>query len=318
VYVILLNLLPIYSAKIRRKYRLLGRMHALHRAFNQLDVDVAIVFGADLWAQIALWPFRRKTPAILSIRVDPRTSSDAQSWEGMSRLAEPSADTIVTLTEDTRQFYEARSHTPVRVIPNFVLPNPHAPASLENCRLIVSHGRLNKVKGLDILMRAFACVHQVLPDSRLLLIGDGNERANLEILRDTLGTQHAITFSGSMNEVEAVLASSGLYVLSSRSEAFGNALLEAMAAGLPVIATDCAGPLSMIQNGDNGLIVPREDVPALASAMEKVLTDCTLRERLALRAFETASQYYPAQVLPQWDAAIQFAIAHHHSRAQKS
>ena len=314
VRIIKLELQPMHTLKIRRKYRLIPRMHGLHKAFSSLDADVVIVMGADVWAQIALWPGRRATPAIMAMRTDPQTYPDALSWNGLSRLAEPKADAIVVMTEAARQFYLRRADVPIHVIPNMVHPNTRAFVQRDDGQRIISHGRLHSIKGLDVLIQAFARVNAALPQSHLLLVGDGPERAKLGQLIASLGLQHAVSMPGSTHQIDKALALSDVYVMPSLSEAFGNALVEAMAAGLPVIATDCDGPMSIIRSGENGLIVPRRSVDALADAMKQLLTDEALRRRLAQRALATVEQYHPERIMPLWDAAMDSAIQRFRTR----
>jgi glycosyltransferase involved in cell wall biosynthesis len=310
VHMVRLDLPPMFTLKLRRLHRLIQRMHGLHKAFDGLDADVAIVFGADVWAQIALWPGRLSTPAIMSIQIDPRTFPDAIPWNPWSKQAEHKVDVIVALTENTRQFYRERSDVTVHVIPNMVYPAPNAATERAEGQRIISHGRLHAIKGLDILVRAFAPVHAALPKSRLCVIGDGPEREPLLQLVASLGLEDAVSIKPGMQEMVDALRCSHLYALASLSDAFPLALLEAMAAGLPVIATDCDGPLTIIQDQDNGLIVPKNEVDALANAMQRVLTDGVLRSQLSRRALQTVERYYPENVMPLWDAAIQDAMLH--------
>jgi glycosyltransferase involved in cell wall biosynthesis len=313
VRVVCLNLPSMDSLRLRRLHRLIQRMHGLRNAFNALDAEVVIVFGAAVWAQMALWPGRLSTPAIMSMRTDPLTFPNAISWNRWSKLAEHKADVIVALTENTRQFYRERSDVLVRMIPNQVQPVPGATPERAAGQRIISHGRLHAAKGLDLLVRAFAQVHADLPHSRLCLIGDGPERAPLLHLVASLGLQDAVSIKPGTQKVDDELRSAHLYVLASISEAFGNALVEAMAAGLPVIATDCEGPLAILQDHDNGLIVPKGEVDALAHAMRKVLTDDALRNQLSRRALQSVERFYPDNIMPLWEAAIEDAMRHKHA-----
>jgi len=308
VRVIELGLPSSYVLSWRRVPAFIRSMRAMRLAFNALEVDVAVVFTPELWSHIALLPGRRQTPAIMSMRVDPHTFPPYRNiGEALSRFAEPRADAVVALTDNARQYYLKRTRAPIHVIPNIVLPNAGA-TRLRGGRHIVSTGRLEKIKGYEALIRAFAKVHAAMPDSRLTIVGEGRDRDNLEALITSLGLSQSISLPGSTTDVGPALADADLFVLSSRSEAFSNALIEAMAAGLPIIATDCAGPLAVLTPGRNGLIVPIENVDALAGAMLLVLSDVALRRRLSESALETVSRYHPDRIMPLWDAAFRDAM----------
>ncbi len=102
-----------------------------------------------------------------------------------------------------------------------------------------------------------------------------------------------------------------VFVLSSRYEGWGIVLLEAMAAGLPVVSFECEwGPSDMVKHGEDGILVPSNDVDALAEALSGVLGDGELRGRLATNAEASAKRYLPERILSQWDAVASSALKH--------
>jgi len=145
-------------------------------------------------------------------------------------------------------------------------------------------GRLDPVKDLGTLLDAFAALPaDVSGRSRLYLVGDGSERAMLEAKRDRLGLREAVTFLGVRNDVSEVLMAADAVVMSSKSEGLPMALLEAMAAGVPCVAT-AVGGIPELLGGDRGLCVPAQDSAQLASAMASLARSLELRTRLAARA----------------------------------
>lgn len=139
-------------------------------------------------------------------------------------------------------------------------------------KMIVAAGRLTYQKGFDLLLQAFAKVKEHLAEARLVIMGDGPLRTELELLAIRLGIAEQVTFAGFQQNPYHLLQQADLFVLSSRWEGFPNILLEALACGCPVVATDCpSGPGEILQDNRYGLLIERENVDALANGMMRVL-----------------------------------------------
>lgn len=157
-------------------------------------------------------------------------------------------------------------------------------AALGEGPVIATAGRLVGVKDHKTLLRAFAALLQSSP-ARLVLFGDGPLRAELEAESRTLGIASRVLFAGYVNEPAACYAAADLFVLSSSSEGFGNVLIEAMAAGVPVVSTDAPhGPREILADGRYGTLTPVGDAGALAAAMAAMLDAPTGAALLAQRA----------------------------------
>ncbi len=171
----------------------------------------------------------------------------------------------------------------VHYLPNFVAEArapPVARASLatpEDAPLALALGRLHPNKGFDVLLEAVA----KLPRLHLWLAGEGDERAPLEARARALGIETRVRFLGWRDDVPALLAACDVLALASRHEPLGNVVLEAWAAGVPVVATASAGPAALVRDGETGLLVPVEDADALAAALRRVAEDRGLRSALA-------------------------------------
>ena len=136
---------------------------------------------------------------------------------------------------------------------------------------VVSLGRLTQAKDYPNLLRAYA-VSALRGSHRLVIVGDGGQRANLEGLVQELGLADRVLLPGAMDNPYRVLADAALHVLSSRWEGYPNVLLEALALGVPVVATDCRhGPHELLAGGRYGRLVPVDDPAALACAMDAEL-----------------------------------------------
>ncbi|MCY7353514.1 MAG: glycosyltransferase [Lysobacter sp.] len=144
--------------------------------------------------------------------------------------------------------------------------------------LIGTVGRLNEVKDHATLIRAFRLVHEALPATALLLIGGGALRAQLETVARTEGVDGAVYFFGDRGDVDVLLRGLDLFAMSSLTEGYSVALLEASAVALPIVATDVGGNAEIVRQDVSGQLVPASDPKALAAAMISLLRD---RERAA-------------------------------------
>jgi rhamnosyl/mannosyltransferase len=178
-----------------------------------------------------------------------------------------------------------------RVVPNgiplerFYNPDPHTVERLRTQKPgpnLLFVGRLRYYKGLQYLLQAMP---EVLPEAHLIIVGSGPEEENLKALCRALNLEDRVTFAGEVSDEDlpAYYAASDLFVFpsSERSEAFGIVMLEAMAAGLPVISTELGTGTSYVnRNGETGLVVPPANPRELASAINFLLKDPALRTRL--------------------------------------
>jgi glycosyltransferase involved in cell wall biosynthesis len=175
-------------------------------------------------------------------------------------------------------------------------------------------GRLEPVKGFDLLLRAFAACRGQCPDWTLTILGEGRERQRLEALAEQLGVASYVRLPGTVGDPAPVLRRADLFVLSSRYEGFPNALLEAMALGLPVIATDCAARI--VRDDVDGLLVRGDDATALATAMAALMADEPRRRRLGARAVEVVERFDIHQVMGSWETVIDHVVTSGASRGR--
>jgi len=151
-------------------------------------------------------------------------------------------------------------------------------------RTIATVAHLRPGKGHDVLLRAAVLVVQCVPEAHFLIVGDGTRRLELERLAHDLGLAGHVTFAGHQEDVAAVLRHCDIFAFPSYMEASPNAVLEAMASRLPVVASNVGGIPEVIQDGVSGLLTPAGDSDALAAALLRVLQDAELADRLATAA----------------------------------
>lgn len=218
------------------------------------------------------------------------------------RLAARTCERVVVLTElDRRKWQEALGCRNVAVIPNALpIPMPSEPAPCHS-RVALAVGRLTYAKGFDILLRAWANVHARFPDWRLDIVGDGELRDELVALRDSLGLAQCVRFLPGRVDLASVYREASLFCLPSRYEGFGLVLLEAMAFGLPVVATDCeTGPRELLEGQDVAILVPVEDPSAFSDGVCEVVRGPERRLCLGTKGRAMAANYQPSAIVYRW------------------
>jgi glycosyltransferase involved in cell wall biosynthesis len=151
----------------------------------------------------------------------------------------------------------------------------------ERDRVIVCVGRLDPLKGQTFLLDAFGRIVPDEPRARLCLVGEGGLRAALMRQAADLGLAEVVRFAGALTDVRPSLASAEMFVLPSTEEGLPGSVIEAQAAGVPVIATAVGGTPELVRHERTGLLVPARDPAALSAAMLRLLRDVELARRLA-------------------------------------
>lgn len=285
------------TAAITHNLLAVGR---IAKVLVQRKPDVVVAFGDTTNVKTLLAGAIARVPVVVSERVDPSTVDIGRAWSKLRDATYGRAAALVVQTESVRP-WAARmlAADRVAVIGNpIVLAQDEAPRTHE----VVAIGRLVPQKGFDVLLPAFASLDE--PSWRLSILGDGPRRGELLAQRDALGLADRVEFPGVVSDVAVRLSRAGLFVLPSRFEGFPNALVEAMACGAPVVATDCpSGPAEILAGVDTPL-VPVGDVEALARAMSVMTGDPTRRARCGAQARERAHAFSLPVVAAAWERLL--------------
>jgi glycosyltransferase involved in cell wall biosynthesis len=271
------------------------------------DKRIQIVHTSDLPSNIF------GLPAAWSARVPVRIGNRRDINPGkstleilMQRTAYTCAHRIVANSQAAaeRLLYERVPAGKIRVIANGLecghFPPPAPRLLLRN---VVVVANLRPEKGHDLLIDAAKTVLQSFPDATFTIVGNGSEREALVARVKAHGIEHAVRFLGHQDNVPARLAEADIFVLPSRSEAFPNAVLEAMASGLPVVTTGVGGMLELVRDGRSGFLVPPGDVNALVDRLSLLMSDAALGARLGAAARADAqSRYSFEQMVTAFDA----------------
>jgi glycosyltransferase involved in cell wall biosynthesis len=290
----------------------LRRLRALRRAIRVSRPDVVLSFMDQTNVLTLLATRGLGLPVVVAEHNDPGSQPIGRVRGALRRLLYPRAATVAMLTERAAAAFPPSIRRRARVVPNPIVVAAVSPASRtgDDGRVLAAVGRLDDQKGFDLLLRAFAQVAPAHPWWRLTIRGEGPRRADLERLRDELGLADRVALPGATDRLHDELATADLFVLSSRYEGFPMALGEAMALGLPVVAFDCpTGPREIVTPGVDGVLVPPEDVPALAAALDRLMGDPAARARLAAAAPKVLDRFGLEPVLAIWDDILADADA---------
>ena len=263
------------------------RLRAHARTIRTLDVDVFQTNCPRPWAceyavAAALLPPRTPVVEVFQALAPPRTAREAMLKRWLARHSAahvaPGSKSAATL--------ESLLHLPsgsMTIIPNTV-PDLIPPADeRQSGHTIGWAGRLDHEKGVDVLLRAAA----MLPETNVVLVGDGPLRGELESYADELGLAERVTFTGWVEEPRLTLRTCDVFALPSHSEALPLAVIEAMLVELPVVASD-VGDMGDLVGERNGILVAAGDAPALAAALDRLLASADLRRAMGHMGRERA------------------------------
>ena len=208
---------------------------------------------------------------------------------------------FVVLTEEDKEYWGDTGN--IQVISNPVGFEPVHPAPLDT-KTVVAVGRYSHQKGLERLISAWALVQK--EDWKLLLVGDGEKREQLEKQVETLGLKDSVVLGKTSSEMASVYRNASIVALSSRYEGLPMVLLEAQTFGVPVVSFDCkCGPREIIRDGETGLLVPEGDNYALARALERLMQDDDLRKEMGRKAFRNAEKWRLNAIMGKWTQLFQ-------------
>ena len=247
-----------------------------------------------------------KHKVIVSVRNDP----NKEYGTGMKRMLANAvfclADGVVFQTPDAASYFSRRIRDRSEVIYNPVAPEFYADSRHGAGTEIIAVGRLHAQKNPMLLLEAFIKVAHEIPAYTLGYYGDGELRQMLAARAEASGMSDRIRFHGRCTDIPKVMRGAGIFVLCSDYEGMPNALMEAMASGLPVIAADCpcGGPRMLIRQKNEGLLIPTGDVDALADAIRTLASDARKREDIGRNAAVRALDFSSDVIMKQWENYI--------------
>ncbi len=302
IFIERLGVPPQRASKLRSGALVLQRIQRLRSSIRRSRPDFVLSFLTRTNVLTLLATIGLAVPVIVSERNNPALQPFGPAWKWLQRSLYPRAFGLVTMTKGALDYFPEATRRRGWVIANAV-DLPAGWQKRRGNRIVTAVGRLTRQKGFDLLLEAFARIAAKHPDWKLVIWGEGEDRKSLEALRDALGLEDRVEMPGVTERPGLWVETADVFVLSSRYEGWGIVLLEAMAAGLPVVSFACEwGPTDMVKHGEDGILVPNYDVEALAEALSNIIGDAALRDRLAISAASSAKKYLPERILAEWDA----------------
>lgn len=273
-------------------------------------VDVYVVMLPVTTIMLLQLRFITKAKVIAAERNNP--SKYPINRQKLLKILARKADGWVFQTREVCNWYgESTENSKVKIIPNAINPEFIQSAYTgERRKVIVSAGRMDVQKNQELLIRAFSIISKDFADYKLIIYGEGEMRSTLTTVSEELGIKDKVEIPGYTTNIGEKIKDASLFVLSSDFEGMPNALMEAMALGLPCISTDSdgGGARFLIDNEKNGLLVPKGDVDSLAKAMRRMLHDQFFAENCGREARKICERLAPERIYGEWERYIQEVV----------
>lgn len=292
--------------------RFLKRRRALKEVLGKCKPDVLLCFLPEPNYLSLSLKKHFDFPIIISIRNDPAHEYQNRVYRLLMHYFYPKADGYVFQTEQAKEYFSFSSHI---MEYSKVIPNPLSKEYLgmgacneENRqKRIVNVGKLFTQKNQRLLICAFAKIASLYPDYYLDIYGQGSELENLEKLVSEKKITGRVCFKGNVPDISVQIYTSSLFVLSSDYEGMPNALMEAMAMGIPCISTDCpcGGSAFLIKDHVNGILVPVGDEQRLANAMSEMIQDRNKAMQMGIHATGIQEALASDKIHQEWEKYIQ-------------
>lgn len=283
------------------------RILSLRKALKAIKPDVVVSFVDVMNITTLLATWKLGIPVMVAERTHPAYYRLPSLYKALRRMVYPWANKVICQTASASSYFSWLPDPKKSIIPNGVqrarLFKEEKESSMP-VQQLVSVGRLCPYKGFQDLIRAFSRLAPQNPQLKLVIYGEGSFRPALEKLIQKHRLEEQVFLPGVVEDIEAALYRADLFVFPSHYEGFPNALCEAMAVGLPVIASRCSGTVDIIREGVDGRLYPVGDVDQLAALLAELIQDPSQRVKLSQGALMISDRFNEKTILHLWDKIL--------------
>lgn len=299
-----ISILPVHGTG-KTKLHIFQKIYNMRKYMKKNKDHTYVVFIPSDQIYSYLAAFGLHLRAVLSLRNDPAIYS-GKKYEFLFKRVYPSAARIVFQTKEAQDFFPESIKQKSVIISNPLggtIPSVYrGPRRKE----FTSIGRMMPQKNYPMLLKAFSTVYKEYPDWRLVIYGTGPLEEELKTLATDLGVRDAVDFAGFVANVPEKIRETGCFVMSSDYEGISNAMLEALAMGIPAICTDCpvGGARMYIRDGENGFLCPVGNETVLAEKMLSIIENPTLSQEFTDQLSDFRKQLAVDEIADQWNEIL--------------
>jgi glycosyltransferase involved in cell wall biosynthesis len=281
---------------------IIKRLFWLRKHVKEQKPDVIVAFLEKAYCFAILSLIGINVRLIASERNDP--TSSLPQWKILKRLLLPKANHLVVQTQKIKEYFTKGIQQKTTIIFNPVTDKVFNLQNSKKSKVIVAVGRLYPQKNHKMLIKAFSLIGKKYLDYNLLIYGDGPLNKSLKEQIHELSLENRCFLMGRSENVVEEMGKAEIFCLSSDYEGMSNALIEAVCIGLPIVTTNVSGTETFLENGINALIVDTNDALAFAKAMDRLLSDKTLRTTMANANKAKAELFRMENIYIQWASLI--------------
>lgn len=297
---------PIQNNCKSKLLRILTIIFQMRKIIKKSKPDILISFVAIINIYTIIANAFLNTKLIVSERNDPYQNPENKYIRKIRDILYKYCDGYVFQTIDAMKYFDDKIQTKGIIIPNPIKENLPKWDKKNTEKLIISASRLVKQKNLPMLIKAFAKLKRDYPDYKLKIFGEGKLRNQLLKLIKDLNLKNEVFLPGFSSEIHEAMTKSRLFVLSSNYEGISNAMLEALAIGVPVISTDSpiGGARMFIKHGENGLLTEVGNTEDLYKAMKRIISDPDFSNNLSINAQSIRTKLSTETIVNKWNNYI--------------
>lgn len=304
------NNIEYQKIKIKHKNKFaekVERIVNLRKEIKKYNPDTVIAFEYFVNMQVILATLGLKVKVIISERNDPNNVGSRIGIKQLRTFLYKFADILVCQTEEAKLYFGKKIQDKTQIIPNPITPNLPLRYQGKRKKEIVNFCRIEPQKNLKLLIDAFELLHNEYNQYKLIIYGEGTAKEQLRKYIENKGLEQCVILRNFVLDIHNRILDSAMFVSSSDYEGISNSMLEAMGIGLPTICTDCpcGGARMMIENEENGILVPVGNTIALYEAMKKVIENPEFAEKISINSIKINERLEQNKICKQWMKLIE-------------